>query len=90
MTIMSGVVLGGRYDHLHRKGHATVKSGALLGANAVILGTVTIGEGAKIGANATITKDVPPYATVVGNNKIIRIEDPPEGADRDEHKKDDR
>lgn len=43
MTIISGVVLGGRYDHLHRKGHATVKSGALLGANAVVLGTVTIG-----------------------------------------------
>ncbi len=72
---MSGVCIGGRYDHLHRKGHAHVKSGVLLGANSVVLGTVTIGEHAKIGAGAVITKDIPPFAIVVGNNKIIGFED---------------
>ena len=68
------VAVGGRYDHLKRKGHAHVKKGVMLGANSVILGTVTIGEYAKIGAGAVITKDIPAYAVVVGNNRIIRYE----------------
>jgi len=43
-----------------------IKKGASIGANATIL-PVTIGEGAMIGAGAVVTKDVPPYAIVVGN-----------------------
>lgn len=47
--------------------------GASIGANATIL-PVTIGEYAMIGAGAVVTKDVPPYAVVVGNPaKIIRF-----------------
>ena len=38
-----------------------------IGAGAVILRGVKIGDGAVIGANATVTKEVPPYAIVVGN-----------------------
>lgn len=38
-----------------------------IGANAVILRGVTIGDGAVIGAGSVVTKDVPPYAIVVGN-----------------------
>ena len=38
-----------------------------IGFNSVILKGVTIGQGAIIGANTLITKDVPPYAVVVGN-----------------------
>jgi len=37
-----------------------------IGANSVILPGVTIGDGAVVGANAVVTKDVPPYAIVVG------------------------
>ncbi|RKJ61474.1 antibiotic acetyltransferase [Butyricicoccus sp. 1XD8-22] len=37
-----------------------------IGTNAVILPGVTIGNGAVIGAGAIVTKDVPPYAIVVG------------------------
>jgi acetyltransferase-like isoleucine patch superfamily enzyme len=37
-----------------------------IGAGAKILKGVTIGDGAVIGANAVVTKDVPPYAIVVG------------------------
>ena len=40
--------------------------GASIGANATIL-PVTIGAYAMVGAGAVVTKDVPPYAIVVGN-----------------------
>jgi UDP-2-acetamido-3-amino-2,3-dideoxy-glucuronate N-acetyltransferase len=44
-----------------------VKKGATIGANATIVCGHTIGEYALIGAGAVVTKDVPPYALVVGN-----------------------
>lgn len=40
---------------------------ASIGANATLLPGVTIGKGAMIGAGSVVTKDVPPYAVVVGN-----------------------
>ncbi len=45
----------------------TVKKGASIGANATIVCGHDIGEYAFIGAGAVVTKDVPPYALVVGN-----------------------
>jgi UDP-2-acetamido-3-amino-2,3-dideoxy-glucuronate N-acetyltransferase len=44
-----------------------VKKSASIGANATILCGVTIGEYALIGSGSVVTKDVPPYALVVGN-----------------------
>lgn len=44
-----------------------VKKGASIGAGAVIVCGVTIGEYAMVGAGAVVTKNVPPYALVVGN-----------------------
>ena len=44
-----------------------VRRGATIGANATIVCGHTIGEYALIGAGAVVTKDVPPYALVVGN-----------------------
>ncbi len=44
-----------------------VKKGASIGANATIVCGNTIGEYAFIGAGAVITKEVLPYALVVGN-----------------------
>jgi acetyltransferase-like isoleucine patch superfamily enzyme len=38
-----------------------------VGANAVIMKGVNVSDGAIIGASAVVTKDVPPYAIVVGN-----------------------
>ena len=49
-----------------------VKKSASIGANATIVCGVTIGEYSLIGSGAVITKDVPPFALVVGNpGKII-------------------
>lgn len=45
----------------------TVKKGATIGANATIVCGHDIGEYAFIGAGAVVTKDVPPYALIVGN-----------------------
>ena len=44
-----------------------VKKGASIGANATIICGNTIGEFSMIGAGAVITKEVSPYALVVGN-----------------------
>lgn len=44
-----------------------VKKGASIGANSTIICGVTIGEYAMIGSGCVVTKDVPPYALVVGN-----------------------
>ncbi|MFN0202213.1 MAG: acyltransferase [Bacteroidia bacterium] len=45
----------------------TVKKGASIGANATIVCGHDIGEYAFIGAGAVVTKNVKPYALVVGN-----------------------
>ena len=44
-----------------------VKRGATIGANATVVCGHTIGEYAFIGAGAVVTKDVTPYALMVGN-----------------------
>ncbi|MCX6304852.1 MAG: acyltransferase [Bacteroidetes bacterium] len=44
-----------------------VRRGASIGANATIVCGNEIGEFAFIGAGAVVTKDVPPFALIVGN-----------------------
>ncbi len=44
-----------------------VKYGASIGAGSVILCKITIGEFALIGAGSMVTRDVPPYALVLGS-----------------------
>jgi UDP-2-acetamido-3-amino-2,3-dideoxy-glucuronate N-acetyltransferase len=44
-----------------------IGKGASIGANATIICGHDVGEYAFIGAGAVITKDVPPYALVIGN-----------------------
>jgi len=57
----SGVVRRGQYSK------TIVKKGASIGANATIVCGHDIGEFAFIGAGAVVTKDVAPYALLVGN-----------------------
>ena len=44
-----------------------IKKGASIGANATIVCGNTIGEYAFIGAGAVVTKNIPPYALIIGN-----------------------
>lgn len=45
----------------------TIRKGASIGANATILPGLNIGQYAMVGAGTVVTKDVPPFAIVVGN-----------------------
>ncbi|MCB0698566.1 MAG: N-acetyltransferase [Chitinophagales bacterium] len=57
----SEVIRRDKYENTH------VCKGATIGANATIVCGITIGAYAFIGAGAVVTKDVPPYALLVGN-----------------------
>ncbi len=57
----SAVVRKDKYEKTY------VKKGATVGANATILCGHTIGAYALVGAGSVVTKDVLPYALVVGN-----------------------
>jgi len=48
---------------------ATIRVGAncFFGAAAMVVGNVEVGHGSVIGAGSIVTKDVPPFSTVVGN-----------------------
>ena len=48
----------------------TVRKGASIGANATIVCGNDIGEYAFVGAGAVVTKEVKPYALVVGNPSV--------------------
>jgi UDP-2-acetamido-3-amino-2,3-dideoxy-glucuronate N-acetyltransferase len=44
-----------------------LERGCSIGANATVLGGLTVGREALVGAGAVVTRDVPPFAVVVGN-----------------------
>lgn len=46
---------------------ASIGNDVWIGSGAIVLRGVKVGDGAVIGAGAVVTKDVPPYAIVVGN-----------------------
>jgi virginiamycin A acetyltransferase len=49
------------------KGAIVIEDEVWIGSEVIILSGVNIGRGAIVGAGAVITKDIPPYAIVVGN-----------------------
>lgn len=62
-----------KMGHPSCKGDIIIENDVWIGANATIMSGVKISNGAIIGATATVTKDVPPYAIVVGNpSKIVK------------------
>jgi len=87
-TLYQGVTLGIYHTHDVRrlrgtKRHPTLKDGVTVTVGAKILGAITIGEGAIIGAGSVVTKDVPPYTTVVGiPGRVVAERDPATGTAR--------
>ena len=53
-------------DRKHEFKSTFVKSGATIGANATIVCGITLGEYCLIGAGSVVTKDVKPFALMVG------------------------
>ena len=58
-------------------GGVTVGEGSHIGSGAVIIPNIRIGKWAMVGAGAVVYKDVPDFATVVGNPcRIIKTSNP--------------
>ncbi|STD27264.1 serine O-acetyltransferase EpsC [Enterococcus mundtii] len=85
VVLFHGVTLGGTGKETGKR-HPTVKKGAMLSANAQILGPITIGKDAKIGAGAVVLKDIPDGATAVGiPAKVVRINGEKVGDENDKN-----
>ena len=73
VTLYHGVTLGGispaenSKDQRDTKRHPTIEDNVIIGCGTSILGPISIGSCARVGANTVVLKDVPPYATMVGN-----------------------
>lgn len=57
--------------HPATKGDINIGHDVWMGNGAAIMSGVTIGTGAVIGARAVVSRDVPPYAIVVGNPATV-------------------
>lgn len=57
-------------ERKHEFRPTTVRRGATIGANATLVCGVEIGRYAFVGAGAVVTRDVPPYALMVGNPAV--------------------
>ena len=77
VTLYHGVTLGGispaenSKDQRDTKRHPTIEDNVIIGCGASILGPINIGSCARVGANTVVLKDVPPYATMVGNPCLL-------------------
>ena len=59
--------------HPSCKGNIVVENDVWIGAKSTIMSGVKVQSGSIVGANSVVTKDVPPYAIVVGNPaKIVK------------------
>ena len=73
VTLYHGVTLGGispaenSYNQRDTKRHPTIEDNVIIGCGASILGPINIGSCARVGANTVVLKNVPSYATMVGN-----------------------
>ena len=55
-------------------GEVTVREGTHVGAGAIIIPGVTVGKWVTVGAGSVIIRDVPDFATVVGNpGRVIKV-----------------
>jgi acetyltransferase-like isoleucine patch superfamily enzyme len=68
-----------RTNKVQERKPVTIGNDVFIGMNVTILDGVRVGDGAVIGAGCVVSKDVPPYAIVVGNPmQILRYRFPEE------------
>ena len=72
----------GDYAHISPRatlcGHVTVGEGTHIGAGTVVIPSIKIGKWCTIGAGTVVIRDIPDYATAVGNPaRIIKMKQPP-------------
>ncbi len=65
VALWHGVTLGSTFTESGDR-HPKIRRGAIIAANATILGNIEVGEGAVVAAAALVTKPVPPRVTVAG------------------------
>lgn len=66
--------VAGAINKSWRSEGSRVRRLASIGSGAVIMCGIVIGEGAVVGAGTVVTRDVPPYAVVVGvPEKLVRF-----------------
>lgn len=65
VSILHHVTLGGTGNCCGNR-HPTIGNGVLIGAGAILLGSITVGDGAKVGACSLVLIDVPPHTTAIG------------------------
>ena len=53
----------------------TVEASSVVGMNAIVVGGVTVGHHCYVAAGAMVTKDVPPFSVVTGQNAIHSMRD---------------
>ncbi len=75
VTIFPGAMVIAKYSpktpNPEGRRHAVIESDCILGAGCMVIGDIVIGKGSTIGAGAIVTKDVPPYSTVINVNCCI-------------------
>jgi len=54
------------------RGEVSIGNDVWIGKGASILSGVKIGDGVIVGAHTVVSKDVPPYAVIVGNPYVIK------------------
>ncbi|KAH7288831.1 hypothetical protein KP509_31G045300 [Ceratopteris richardii] len=65
VSMLHHVTLGGTGNFSGDR-HPRIGDGVLIGAGAILLGSITVGDGAKVGACSLVLIDVPPHTTAVG------------------------
>jgi galactoside O-acetyltransferase len=58
-----------KYRNVQR-GHISLGTFCIVGANSVILPNVTIGEGTCVGAGSVVTRDLAPWGIYIGNKRV--------------------
>jgi serine O-acetyltransferase len=67
VTFAQGVTAGHQYPDRPSTGLPTICDGAIVLANAVLVGPIRIGQHAMVGPNAVVLSDVPDHAVMVGS-----------------------